>query len=118
MQKNLRIGGERDMETIQMIMMIVTPILSVLGAMLASSGFWTFATRKDAKRTAERKIIEGMAHDAIMARCKEYTERGYIYEDELSDLRKYYYEPYRELGGNGTAERAFKQVEELPIHYR
>lgn len=106
------------METLQIIMMIVTPILSVTGAVFASSGFWNYITKKDTKRTAERKIIEGIAHDTIIERCKELTEKGYVYNDELDDLRKYFYEPYRELGGNGTAERAFKQVENLELRYR
>lgn len=106
------------MDASQIITLIFTPILSVIGSVLASSGFWTFISKKDSKRSAERKIIEGIAHDAIVARCRECIDRGYIYEDELSDLRNYYYEPYRELGGNGTAEKAYNDVLKLPMRYR
>jgi hypothetical protein len=38
--------------------------------------------------------------------------------DEYEELLKYYYEPYKELGGNGTAEQIMNRVRQLPISHR
>ena len=39
---------------------------------------------------------------------------GYIEVEELVDLKKYLYEPYRKLGGNGAGEMIMAKVEKLP----
>ena len=46
-----------------------------------------------------------------------YIERGWITQDEYEDLNKYLYNPYREMGGNGTAERLMTEIKKLPIHH-
>ena len=35
--------------------------------------------------------------------------------DEYDNLKNYLYEPYKKLGGNGTAERVMDEVDKLPI---
>lgn len=46
----------------------------------------------------------------------EYTKRGYITRDEYENLHDYLYLPYAANKGNGTGEKAMKQVEQLPMH--
>lgn len=41
---------------------------------------------------------------------------GYITQDEYENLHDYLYEPYLELGGNGTAKKVMAEVERLPLH--
>lgn len=45
----------------------------------------------------------------------EYIKRGWITKDEYEDLRDYLYKPYKELGGNGSAERIMLEVDKLEI---
>jgi hypothetical protein len=45
----------------------------------------------------------------------EYIERGWISRDEYENLHDYLYKPYKELGGNGSAERVMQEVNKLPI---
>lgn len=44
-----------------------------------------------------------------------YIERGWVTKEEFQDLNRYLYEPYREMGGDGTAERVMEQVKQLPL---
>jgi hypothetical protein len=57
----------------------------------------------------------GLASDKISYLGMTYILNGSITRDEFEDLRKYLYEPYVELGGNGTAERVMIEVSKLPL---
>ena len=101
-------------------------ILSVFASVMASSGFWAFLlSRKEKKERAKEKeedkksatnrMLIGLGHDRIINLCIKYIERTWISKDEYEDLMKYLYEPYIELGGNGTAKRLIEEVKKLPI---
>jgi hypothetical protein len=57
----------------------------------------------------------GIAYDKITSYGVAYIERGWVTKDEYEELRKYYYEPYKALGGNGVAERVMNEVYRLPF---
>ena len=95
------------------LQMAVTVVCSVL----ASSGFWAWMTSRREKKDAKTKMLLGLGHDRIISLAIQYIERGWITQDEYEDLNKYLYQPYVELGGNGTAKRLMKAVKELPIHH-
>lgn len=97
-------------------------VLTILGAVLASSGFWAFIQEKDKRKAAESKQITnetkmliGLAHDRIIYLGMVYIERGYITHDEYENLWEYLYQPYEKLGGNGSAKRIMTEVNNLPI---
>lgn len=89
----------------------ITAFTSVVGA----SGFWTWIVRKDQSRNATTRLLMGMAYDYITNRGIGFIERGWISKDELEELSKYYFEPYKTLGGNGVAERVMGEVKLLPL---
>lgn len=93
----------------------VQTVLTAVAAILASSGFWAFMQHKDRARSATTKLLMGMAYDQITRLGVAYIDRGWITKDEYEELRKYFYEPYRNLGGNGVAERIMSEVSQLPI---
>ena len=100
---------------------ILEVVLTVLGAVFASSGFWAYLiARRDKKRDIENKdnvttrMILGLGHDRIIYLCEKYIDRGYVTSDEYENLREWLYEPYIEMGGNGTAKRLMSIVENLP----
>ena len=94
-----------------MLEMVITVVCSVI----ASSGFWTFISKRRDSNNAEAKMLLGLGHVKIIETCEKYIERGYIRQDEYDSLYNYLYLPYKELGGNGTAERMVNEVKKLPI---
>lgn len=61
------------------------------------------------------KVLRGLAHDRIITLGEQYLARGDITKDEYENLHDYLFVPYKNLGGNGTAEKMMKEVEKLPM---
>ena len=91
---------------------IITAAISVA----ASSGFWQFLQHRHDKKDAKTRLLIGLAHDRILFLGMSYIHRGYITKEEYDDLNKYLYEPYREAGGNGSAEKVMSEVDKLPMY--
>lgn len=98
-------------------------VLTILGSVLASSGFWAFIQERDKRKTTENKqdavetqMLIGLAHDRIVYLGMCYIERGWVTQDEYENLYEYLYKPYEKLGGNGSAKRIMTEVNKLPIH--
>lgn len=100
----------------QVLIAIITVIGSVTGSVIASSGFWAFWQKKSDKNDASKEMLVGLGHDRIVFLGLRYIDQGYITHDEYENLSKYLYTPYKKLGGNGSAERVMRQVDQLPIH--
>lgn len=103
--------------------LILTTVVSVFAAVMGSTGFWALmqkrAEKEDAKKdknSAANKMLRGLGHEKIMERGMSYIERGWVTRSEYEDLLTYLYEPYTELGGNGSAEKIMHEVKKLPIH--
>lgn len=90
-------------------------IVTILTSVLASSGLWAFLSTHVEKNSAEKDIILGIAHVEILFFGTRYLERGYITREEYSILYSCIYEPYKKLGGNGSASRVIAEIEKLPI---
>lgn len=91
--------------------------LTVVCAVIASSGFWTFVQSRRERKDAKTRMLLGLGHDRIIFLSMKYIERGWITQDEYMDLIEYLYNPYTEMGGNGTAKRIIEEVQKLPIHH-
>lgn len=98
----------------------------IIVALLTSSAIWGVVSKVVLKRMeqadkrsraddAERKMLMGLAHDRIIHLGMVYIERGRITQDEYENLQVYLYEPYEEIGGNGSAKRVMEEVRKLPI---
>lgn len=94
-------------------------IVTIIVATLASSGLWSFilymVQKRDEKKDSLTKLILGLAYREITELCLKYINRGSITKDEYEDLLKYLFLPYKDLGGDGTAERLVDAVKTLPI---
>ena len=84
-------------------------------AVLTSSGLWALVSKRADKNDAERKMLVGLAHDRITHLGMAYLTRGYITQDEYENLNDYLYQPYENMGGNGSAKRIMEEVRKLPI---
>lgn len=103
--------------------------LSVAAIIFASSGFWAFMqfllskkhfksddvaeVKSDVK--ALSKVVKGLSRYRIIEVCNGYADRGYITDDEYSDIYNGLWLPYHDgLHGNGAAQRAMERVKRLP----
>lgn len=93
-------------------------IITVIGTLIASSGFWAYVQYKDTGRKQNNQLLMGLAYDKIISMGLGFIERGWITRDEYEDYRRYLYEPYKKLGGNGVTERIAAEVSNLPIRSR
>lgn len=94
-------------------------ILTIAGIVLASSGLWKFIetiwTTKYHKQTAEEKLLLGLAFNRIIEISHRYIDKGWIDVDEYQELSKYLFTPYKDAGGDGTAQKLIDEVEKLPM---
>ena len=94
-------------------------LTTIIVSVLASTGIWTvinnLITAHREKKSESTKMLLGLGHDRIYELSLFYIQRGSISSDEYENLIKYLYEPYKKLGGNGTAERLIAEVKKLPI---
>ena len=93
----------------------INTFLTILVAVLTSSGLWTFIQSRRDKKDAKTRLLVGLAHDRICYLGMSYVRRQYITRDEYENLHDYLYVPYHELGGNGSAERVMKEVNSLEL---
>lgn len=95
---------------------IVQMVLSILLAMIGSTGLWNYISTRREKHDAKTELLVGLAHDRIVYLGMKYIERGYITRDEYENLNDYLYVPYAAAGGNGSAKRVMEEVKRLPLH--
>ena len=77
--------------------------------------FTSYMEKLTKKMDLTNEMCMGLAHDRIMFLGEKYLEAGEISIQTLEDFNKYLYEPYRSMGGNGSGESIWKQVNNLPI---
>lgn len=94
---------------------IIELIITAVAAALSSTGFWALLQSKSQRRTASEDMLLGIGHTEIVFFTERYLRRGGITMTELNDLEQYLYKPYKELGGNGSAEQIVNKCKALPI---
>lgn len=103
---------------------VVTILTAVIAGLCGSgvTGLIQFLIQRHDNKVSQtdemlQKIINsvnGLGHDRLIWMCKRYINEGEISVEDYDELKNYLYEPYKDLGGNGTGEEYFKLVEELP----
>lgn len=92
-------------------------ILTIVTAILASSGLWAFISSRLDKNSSERELLVGIGHVELVFFGMQYIERGWITRDEYETLQELY-KPYVKLGGNGSGTKIMHDVEKLPMKDR
>ena len=87
----------------------------VFVAVMASSGFWAFIMRFSDRKSKQTKMLVGLAHDRIIWLGMAYLNKGEITHEEYENLHDYLYQPYADLGGNGSAKHIMDEVNKLKI---
>ena len=89
--------------------------LTVVGAVLASSGFWAYIMKRIDKKDVKTQMLLGLGHDRIVFLCQSYLDRGWITTEEYENLHDYLYVPYAKMHGTGTGKKMMAMVDKLPI---
>ena len=89
-------------------------ILTIITALLTSSGLWAFLGSRLEKNSAERELIVGIGHIELVFFGMQFLERGWITRDEYETMQGLY-KPYVKLGGNGSGAKIMKEIDNLPI---
>lgn len=92
--------------------MFVTALATFLAA---SGGFWVYLRKRSEEKDSGYKLLLGLAHYKIVELGVEYLDKGFVTKDEYDDLVRYFWDPYIDLGGNGSAERIMRLVQRLPL---
>ena len=92
-------------------------IITIVTALLASSGLWAFLGKKLERNNSERELLVGIGHIELVFFGMQYIERGWITRDEYETLQELY-KPYVKLGGNGSGKKIMNEVAQLPIKER
>lgn len=93
---------------------IILGFVGVAAAVFGGQGFWTWLSNRNRKKSSEARLLMGIAFSKIIQQCEAFIARGWISADEYHELHHYLYTPYKEMGGNGTAERLMGIVSNLP----
>lgn len=94
---------------------MVIALMGAITGVATSSGIWAYLQNRTKRHSATDRLLMGLAYDKIVTLGLAYIERGWISKDEFEELRKYLFEPYKEMGGNGVAERIMLDVSSLPF---
>ena len=89
-------------------------VITIIVAIFGSTGYWSWLSGRRAKRDGASKLLLGLAYRSIVESSERYIARGYIAVDEYDELNRYLYEPYKAMGGNGTAAKLMEEVKKLP----
>lgn len=90
--------------------------MTIVGSVLASSGFWAYIQSKRDTKDVKTQMLMGLGHDRLNHLAMSYISRGdWITQDEYENLHMYLYEPYIKMGGNGTVTRLMGEVEKLRV---
>ena len=95
--------------------MVLEIVLASITAIMGSTGLWTYFQSRRKKEDSQAILVKGLAYNALMVQARYYIRRGYVTTAEYKDLYNMLYVPYRQMDGNGTAERMFEEVEKLPF---
>ena len=93
----------------------VALIVSIVVAIFGSTGFWSWLSNRNRKKSDESRIIMGIAYRSIKQQAEYHIKKGYIEPEEFKELETYLFIPYRNMGGNGSAERMIEEVKRLPF---
>ena len=100
------------------VQFLIQSLITIAVAIISSSGVWGLFNLAIQKKSDSTRLLIGVAHHLIVRESHRLLEQGYMTSEEYRDIRKGLYERYKQLGGNGLAEKMVSDVEKLPIKNR
>ena len=97
---------------------MVNIIVTIIITMLASSGFWAFIqwtlTCVRDKKSAEKSALLALLHDRLYYEIGRMLSEDTVKRDDYENIT-YLYKPYKQLGGNGTCEKMYMDLQKKEI---
>ena len=90
-------------------------VITIAVSVLASSGFWAFIMKMSERKSAQTKLLLGLAEDRIVTRGLEIINRGFITTEEYETVVKYLGDPYLKCGGNGSGKKVIDELKRLTV---
>lgn len=88
-------------------------LTTIIVTIVASTGFWSLLTtlivNRGRKKTAEQKLLIGLARAEIIRQGNEMIKQGAVSVTEYADYEDFC-NAYLALGGNGGGEAKFNEV--------
>lgn len=112
-------GGETlDWISHYLPQLIYWAVTGALAAVCGAMGRQISKARKENEKTrkeneAQRRLLMALAKNNLYRVSELRRGQGYCTMSDKRDIESIY-EPYKELGGNGTGKVAFESVMELP----
>lgn len=94
---------------------MILALIAAVTTVGTSTGFWAFLQKKNMQQNAYNRLLMGLAYDKIVTVGMAYIQRGWVSKDEYEEYLKYLVQPYKEMGGNGVADRISTEVGSLPF---
>lgn len=94
---------------------MVLALIAAATGVATSSGLWAFIQKKNTVNSAHSRLLRGLAYDKIVTIGMAYIERGWVSRDEYEEYYNDLVVPYKEVGGNGVAEKVAAEVGSLPF---
>lgn len=91
-----------------------TIVITIVGTVFASTGFWTVVQRIVDLKSAKTMLLLCIAASVLEHKGVSLLANGDITTDEYDEYMKYY-TPYKKAGGNGTIEKLTEEIKKLPI---
>ena len=88
-------------------------IVPLVVAVFGSTGFWSWVQSRGKKKSAEARLLLGIAYSEIIRRSEHYIHQGYIAVDEYNELNRYLYEPYRDFNKGVVASGGYSCAEDV-----
>lgn len=89
-------------------------IITIFSSVLASSGLWTYLSKRTENKDVKTEMLIGLAHDRIMYLGMSYIERGYITQDEYENLKTSVYKGYKQDKIEMRGDRA--EMSDFPLY--
>ena len=92
---------------------LIITLITVIGAIFASNGFWDWLKTRRHKMTPYERMVMGITRDRVNFLSKKYLREGYIPEDEFESFKEIG-ESYIDGGGNSKVKELFDEAIQLP----
>lgn len=97
--------------------MTIETVIKLIITIFGSLGFWEFLkyliSSRKSKKTAEAEALLSISQYLLYPELEQIYFRGCVGYDEFEMIASLY-NAYKRLGGNGSVERRFNQVDALP----
>lgn len=89
-------------------------ISTIVVAVIASTGFWTFLQKVVSKPRALDRLVLALTQDRFVAFAQKRIDEGCITRQDykiLMDIHK----PYKEADGDGLVDKYWAEINKLPL---